>query len=75
MLCPYRKRIVSELPTFEKEIKGITQSEEMFAECSGDACPLFNAKMYPPCMRAVAERNKAYILVKREETFKGPWGN
>lgn len=70
MLCPYRKTLTN----YTNENK-ITQSEEQFAQCSGDNCPLFNVKMYPPCMRAVAERNKAYILVKREETFKGPWGN
>ena len=70
MLCPYRKTLTN----YTNEDK-ITQSEEQFAQCSGDNCPLFNAKMVPPCMRAVAERNKAYILVKREETFKGPWGN
>ena len=73
MVCPYRKEITSDIPRF-KEGNGM-QSIEQFPQCQGDICPLFNAKMTPPCMRAVAERNKAYILVKREETFKGPWGN
>ena len=64
MLCPYRKRIVSEVPTFGKDDRGITQSEEMFAECQGDICPLYNPMMVIPCVRANKERNEAYIKME-----------
>ena len=67
MLCPYRKLIVSEVPTFEKEIKGITQSEEMFAECQGEICPLYNPTMVIPCVRANKERNEAYLKIRANE--------
>ena len=72
MRCPYIK--TTKNGQFQLG-KGYIQDVEEYPECHGDECPLFNAKLIPPCMRAVAERNKAYILVKREETFKGPWGN
>ena len=73
MVCPYRKRIVSEIPKFEKEIKGTTQSEEMFAECQGEICPLYNPTMVIPCVRATKERNEAYIKIRENEG--GVWGN
>lgn len=70
MICPYRKlndnqREYGSFPEASKTIRTI--EHEYFPECQGDECPLFNAKMTPPCMRAVAERNQAYILIKREE--------
>ena len=65
MVCPYRKEITNSNPNFGE--RNTLQSLEEFPECQGDECPLFNAKLIPPCMRAIAERNRAYILIKAEE--------
>ena len=64
MLCPYRKIYTKEIIKFGENL---AQDLEEFPKCHGDECPLFNAKLIPPCMRAIAERNKAYILIKAEE--------
>lgn len=66
MKCPYRKIITSNMPKFG-DVGGV-QSLEEFPECQGDDCPMFNAKLIPPCMRAVSERNRAYILIKEDES-------
>ena len=65
MKCPYRKSY--QKGQFQLG-KGYIQDMEIYADCHGEDCPLYNIKLTPPCMRAVSERNRAYILIKEDES-------
>lgn len=69
MVCPYRKVITR--GDFKTDSTIVT--EETFATCQGEACPLYNPTMIVPCVRANKERNEAYIIIRENEG--GIWTN
>lgn len=57
MFCPYRKIITS----YEK-----IASEETYAACQGEACPLYDPKLIKKCWRVQKEVNEAYVFGRED---------
>ena len=59
MICPYRKNITS-------EGRIVHATTVTYADCSGEACPLYDSKLIKKCWRVQKEINDAYIFGKED---------